>query len=130
MSPPSPLPTYIYKILPTAPPQPLPAALPLSELDQKDGFIHLSTSDQVAGTASRFFTNATKLWILKLRLDTFPSDAAVGDLGQIKWESAKSHGTFPHLYSGDLGLNTVQEVLVFERKDGEDWNAVLGSLEK
>ncbi len=40
-------PQFIYKILPRAPAEPLPAQLPLSELDAKDGFVHLSTADQV-----------------------------------------------------------------------------------
>ena len=44
---PSPLPTYVYKILPEAPPSPLPSPYPPSELDRKDGFIHLSSAEQV-----------------------------------------------------------------------------------
>lgn len=42
-------PHYIYKILDSAPSTPLPTTFPsLSELDQKDGFIHLSTARQVS----------------------------------------------------------------------------------
>lgn len=48
MAPPTPLPTYVYKIVPTAPPSPIPAQYPLSELDQKDGFVHLSIAKQVS----------------------------------------------------------------------------------
>lgn len=44
---PDPIPTYVYKIVPTAPPEPFPAENPLSELDQTDGFVHLSTAVQV-----------------------------------------------------------------------------------
>ena len=44
---PSPLPTYVYKILPEAPPTPLPSPYPPSELDRKDGFVHLSSAEQV-----------------------------------------------------------------------------------
>lgn len=53
-------PQFIYKILPEAPAEPFPAQLPLSELDAKDGFVHLSTAVQVyyppikADLASRF----------------------------------------------------------------------------
>jgi hypothetical protein len=39
---------YAYKITPTEPPSPIPAEYPLSDLDKKDGFIHLSTSWQVS----------------------------------------------------------------------------------
>lgn len=42
------LPRYVYKIVDAAPPSPLPEAFPLSELDSKDGFIHLSTAQQVS----------------------------------------------------------------------------------
>jgi hypothetical protein len=41
-------PKYIYKILPHAPAEPFPTALPFSPLDAKDGFVHLSTAEQVS----------------------------------------------------------------------------------
>ena len=43
---PDPLPKYTYKIVPSSPPEVLPAEYPVSELDQKDGFIHMSTAAQ------------------------------------------------------------------------------------
>lgn len=43
---PSPLPDFVYKITPTAPPDPIPEQYPLSELDRQDGFVHLSASWQ------------------------------------------------------------------------------------
>lgn len=46
MPPPNPLPKYIWKIL-DSDPSPLPEGLPLSDLDRGDGFIHLSTPEQV-----------------------------------------------------------------------------------
>lgn len=45
--PPSPLPDFVYKITPTAPPEPIPEKYPPSELDRRDGFVHLSASWQV-----------------------------------------------------------------------------------
>ena len=50
-APPSPLPEFVYKITPTPPPDPIPEAYPLSDLDRKDGFVHLSTAWQVSTTA-------------------------------------------------------------------------------
>lgn len=47
MAAPSPLPTYVYKILDGPPAEPLPATLPVSDLDAKDGFVHLSVAAQV-----------------------------------------------------------------------------------
>jgi len=51
-------PKYIYKILPLAPPEPFPAALPLSPLDAKDGFVHLSTAEQVLPTEQGTVTSS------------------------------------------------------------------------
>jgi len=47
-APPSPLPEFVYKITPTPPPDPIPEAYPLSDLDRTDGFVHLSTAWQVS----------------------------------------------------------------------------------
>jgi len=68
MTEPTPNPKYIYKILPSsAPPSsPLPEALPLSALDEGDGFLHMSTSHQILGTLSNFFSNETHVWILRI----------------------------------------------------------------
>lgn len=52
MAPPSPLPEFVYKITPTAPPDPIPEAYPLSDLDRQDGFVHLSTAQQVSTCSS------------------------------------------------------------------------------
>jgi hypothetical protein len=49
MSPPDPLPNYVYKILTSAPGEDL-QDLELSEIDFQDGFIHLSTAEQVCRT--------------------------------------------------------------------------------
>lgn len=43
---------YVYKILPSAPQEPIPAEYPLSDLDQADGFVHLSTGGQVEAATS------------------------------------------------------------------------------
>lgn len=40
-------PKYVYKIVPTEPTEPIPQEFPLSDLDKQDGFIHLSTGQQV-----------------------------------------------------------------------------------
>lgn len=44
---PEPRPTYLYKILSSHPIEPFPIVYPLSALDAKDGFVHLSTAMQV-----------------------------------------------------------------------------------
>lgn len=81
-TPPNP-PLYIYKILPssTPPPLPLPLALPVSELDRRDNFIHLSTSRQLLGTLRNFFADEEKVYVLRIpyaRVQRW-----------IRWEDAK-----------------------------------------
>ncbi|KAH6899914.1 hypothetical protein B0T10DRAFT_554467 [Thelonectria olida] len=104
-------PKFVYKILPSAPPSPFPKENPLSELDKKDGFIHLSTGIQVPATSALFFDSASSLWVAKLRFADFASD--------IKWE-----GGFPHLY-GNFGSDNVDSVHQFDKVEGQNWAEVL-----
>ncbi|KAF2792974.1 hypothetical protein K505DRAFT_325782 [Melanomma pulvis-pyrius CBS 109.77] len=118
MPAPSPLPSYLYKILDTAPPSPLPARLPLSDLDRNDGFLHLSTSTQVPGTADSYFSDFTELWLLKIEYkvlaDGTDADGEVKKGAEIKWEEV-GRGCFAHFYGGDLGKGNVGEVVKVEK---------------
>jgi uncharacterized protein (DUF952 family) len=58
--------------------------------DMRDGFIHLSTSDQLAGTLARHFADATDLMLVALDSD------ALG--AALKWEPSRDGQDFPHLY--------------------------------
>ncbi|KAJ8108201.1 hypothetical protein OPT61_g8340 [Boeremia exigua] len=134
MPAPSPLPTFLYKILPSAPPSPLPDRLPLSELDRKDGFIHLSTSEQVPGTADRFFGDFTELWLLKIKYSVLEAgtdangSANAANKAWIQWDEV-GHGAFAHFYGGDLGNGNVHEAVKVEKKGtwaeslNLEWNA-------
>ncbi|KAF6839440.1 hypothetical protein CPLU01_01860 [Colletotrichum plurivorum] len=118
MPAPSPLPKYLYKIVPSAPPTPLPAEYPLSDLDRGDGFIHLSTAEQVLGTADRFFSTTHKLWLLKLPYSSLEQG--------IRWDDLPSgDGCFPHLYGRNFGAADVEEARGFERAEGGVWSEVL-----
>jgi uncharacterized protein (DUF952 family) len=58
--------------------------------DKRDGFIHLSTSAQLADTLNRHFAHATGLMLVALESD---------DLGaKLKWETNAEGESFPHLY--------------------------------
>jgi uncharacterized protein (DUF952 family) len=120
MPAPSPLPQYLYKILPSAPPSTLPSRLPLSDLDLKDGFIHLSTSEQVASTADKWFDTFTELWLLQIKYDVLvkgtDGDGEVHSEknSAIKWEEV-GRGCFAHFYNGDLGSGNVEKVLKVEK---------------
>ncbi|MFI5909150.1 DUF952 domain-containing protein [Dactylosporangium sp. NPDC051541] len=96
------MPSPIYKIL-------LPAewaafeatgSFAGSPLDQADGFVHLSTSEQVHRTATRFFADEPDLIVLSIDPEPFGES--------LKWET-NNHGTFPHLYS-HLPMTAVSKI--------------------
>jgi len=105
------LPKFVYKIIPTAPPEPLPAEYPLSELDQNDGFIHLSTAEQVPSTCDLFFNDVADLWVLKLEFSKIEAAS--------KWE-----GGFPHLY-GNFGKEEVVSSHKFSRAGTQKWSEAM-----
>src|SRR5262245_35061897 len=59
--------------------------------DHRDGFIHLSAADQLAGTAAKHFKGHTDLVLVALD---------VGRLGSaLRWEPSRGGALFPHLYA-------------------------------
>lgn len=69
-----------------------------SEVDLRDGFIHLSTAAQVVETAAKHFAGQNDL--LLVRVDGEKLGA------MLKWEPSRGGALFPHLY-GDLALSAV-----------------------
>ena len=82
--------------------------------DLRDGFIHLSTQSQLAGTLERHFAGETGLVVLEIAADRL--NAA------LKWEPSRGGALFPHLY-GVLPLHAVIRTLspdaLIEQKKGE-----------
>ncbi|MEM7619911.1 MAG: DUF952 domain-containing protein [Pseudomonadota bacterium] len=74
--------------------------LPKSDLDQQDGYIHLSTKQQIAATLEKHFANQENLVLL-----TIPYDKIANAL---KFESARDGQKFPHLYN-DLFVKVIAE---------------------
>ena len=72
-----------------------------SEVDRKDGFIHLSAAEQAAETASKWFAGQRDLVLVAVDGD------ALG--ARLKWEPSRGGALFPHLY-GDLKLSAVLRV--------------------
>ncbi|KAF5133344.1 hypothetical protein E5D57_003968 [Metarhizium anisopliae] len=110
-------PKHVYKITTSTPPDPIPAVYPPSELDQTDGFIHLSTAAQgctelVPKTADMFFSHVLQLWVVKIQLDKLTEH-------RIHWEGDGC----VHLY-GDFGA---QDVVAVEKcvRQGESWSDCL-----
>ena len=58
--------------------------------DLRDGYIHISAPDQVAGTAAKWFGDVPGLMAVTLDAD------ALGD--DLRWEAARGGVLFPHLY--------------------------------
>jgi uncharacterized protein (DUF952 family) len=68
--------------------------------DRRDGFIHLSTAAQLAGTIERHFAGEAEVVILTFE----PSD--LGD--RLKWEPSRGGDLFPHHY-GPLDRAAVRQ---------------------
>ncbi|KAK0719742.1 hypothetical protein B0H67DRAFT_643057 [Lasiosphaeris hirsuta] len=115
--PPSPLPEYVYKITPTAPPEPIPEAYPLSDLDRQDGFVHLSAAWQVPVTGDLFFTSASSFHLIKLRLASLAPES-------VKWDEVPGLNGCPHLYA-NFGARDVVSVKEVHRAEGQTWSEAL-----
>jgi uncharacterized protein (DUF952 family) len=58
--------------------------------DQRDGFIHFSTADQIAESARRHRAGQTGLLLITV------DPARLGD--RLRWETSRGGALFPHLY--------------------------------
>ncbi len=67
----------------------------------EEKFIHLSTSEQVAGVLERYYAGQTNL--LKLHIDTEKLSA------ELKYELATNNELFPHLF-GRLNKSAVKRI--------------------
>ncbi|MCP5431799.1 MAG: DUF952 domain-containing protein [Alphaproteobacteria bacterium] len=96
-------PAYVYKVAPRAD-WARAAAERLyrgSADDARDGFIHLSTAEQLAGTLARYFAGREDLVLVAVRSE------AVGPA--LRYEASRGGALFPHLY-GPLALDAVAGV--------------------
>ena len=66
-----------------------------SDDDRRDGFVHLSNADQVAGTLQRHFAGSQDLLLIGF------DAAALG--AELRYEPSRGGQLFPHLY-GPLTL--------------------------
>jgi len=66
--------------------------------DLTDGFIHLSTAEQLPGTLDRHFAGHGDIHLAAVDLE------ALGEA--VKWESSRGGDLFPHIYA-DLPLGAV-----------------------
>ncbi|HEU5073427.1 MAG TPA: DUF952 domain-containing protein [Polyangiaceae bacterium] len=77
-------------------------ALEPSRDDARDGYIHLSSKTQLAGTLERHFRGERGLVLLRVAPERLPK-------GALRWEAARDGQLFPHLY-GSLPVSAVVHV--------------------
>ncbi len=77
-------------------------------VDLADGYVHLSTADQLTETVDKHFAEQSELHVAAVDL------AAQGD--RLRWEPSRGGQLFPHLY-GPLLLETVVAYGPLERDE-------------
>lgn len=68
-------------------------------VDLADGYIHLSTADQLRGTIDKHFAGQKDLQLVAVDLE------ALGD--KVKWEESRGGALFPHIYGAPITLDVV-----------------------
>ena len=137
---------FIYKIVDSATKIPITSAhklpdnyiLPTSDLDEKSGFVHMSTKAQVSGTLNKFFATSisTRDFVYLLKASLRPLE----DKGLIRWEAPDAsvcgprggEGMFAHIYddrkfklSGDEIESAVEVVSEIGQ---QDWKQALSKV--
>ena len=128
MSAPNPLPDFVYKIFANTSvyqgtPIPVPASwvFPQTDVDAKDGFVHMSTAQQLPGTLSRFFAGDSAVQLLKIDYKKLSGFKIV------KWEKASNGDVFPHLYAKLEGEYVLDIKLVAK---GDGWDYAMKELQQ
>ena len=84
---------------------------PTRDVDERDGYIHLSTRDQVLETANLHFAGARDLLALEIPLQVLADD--------VKFELAPKRGeAFPHLYGALRREHVARAIRLVDRGDG------------
>jgi uncharacterized protein (DUF952 family) len=70
--------------------------------DLRDGFIHLSTKEQINGVIEKYFSGKHPLYVAEFSSPVF--------LKKLKWEASSSNEVYPHLYGSDLFVNEISNL--------------------
>ena len=80
-----------------------------SAQDQKDGYIHLSSAAQIAGTARKYFEGVSDLVLLAIDVEMLeklhaPNNESLtpgkeNSAVALRWEPSRGGELFPHLYA-------------------------------
>jgi uncharacterized protein (DUF952 family) len=105
MASPSPSPAFVYRLLTRTE---WNTALKLSHypstaLDQQSGFIHLSTLEQSLETARLYFTDASDLLLMQLRLSALQP--------HLTWDAVPARNeAFPHLHQQHIPFTAITQI--------------------
>ena len=78
-------------------------------IDLTDGFIHLSTKEQVKETARLYFSGLDDLMLVSI------DSSGLGD--SLRWEESRSGALFPHVY-GAISMDAVIDAVMLPLKAG------------
>ncbi len=76
-------------------------------VDLEDGYVHLSTAEQLDETLVKHFAGQSNLIIVEVDLDVLRET--------VKWEASRGGALFPHVY-GTIPMTAVIAVLPFAKK--------------
>ena len=88
------------------------------ELDRRDGFIHLSSREQLFGTAQTHFAHQRDLLVLCVRFE--------GSELEPRWEPSRDGQLFPHLYA-DLPVDLIVKAVELP-DDGDGRASVISAI--
>jgi len=78
--------------------------VPLSAVDARDGFVHLSTIAQYIATANLYFSADSRPLVIEFNSDQLG--------GELRWEwSEQRQADFPHLYTDQLPVNAADAIV-------------------
>lgn len=87
--------------------------LPWAEVDARDGYMHLSSAEQVGTTARLHFGGRADLWLVAI-------DATrLGDA--LRWEPSRGGALFPHLY-GALSADAIVDAAALPPDGDGGWH--------
>jgi beta-hydroxylase len=81
-------------------------------VDARDGFIHCSTRDQLAGTLAAHFAGVDRIALAEI------DAGALGDA--LKWERSRDGETFPHVY-GPIPFAAIRSIHLMHRDADGAW---------
>lgn len=77
-------------------------------VDLEDGYIHLSTADQLQGTIDKHFAGQEGLQLVAVDLE------ALAD--KVRWEESRGGALFPHIYGAPITLDVTLAYGPLERE--------------